>query len=144
MYRRIRLTCSDTWRTLAIPSNAPVFDLSPSANQDSMPGRTPLNELRLSRLRCGSESRDRLLSFGTWYRHGPSASLAPCGEQTRLACTGTAWPSISGLHFRHRGFRPADARWIRAGNRDHRHGLAGDAAGYYHDTNSAAGHFRAA
>src|SRR6266568_529805 len=62
MYCRIRLTCSDTWRTLAIPSSAPVFDLSPRANQVSMPGRTPLNELRLSRLRCGSESRDRLLS----------------------------------------------------------------------------------
>src|ERR1035437_6397872 len=74
MYRRIRLTCSDTWRTLAMPSSAPVFDFSPRANQDSMPGRTPLNELRLSRLRCGSESRDRLLSSTKSMLPGGTAS----------------------------------------------------------------------
>src|ERR1700733_9550148 len=63
MYCRIRLTCSDTWRTLAIPTNAPVFDLSPRVNQDSMPGRTPLNELRLSRFEVGF-GKQRQTAFG--------------------------------------------------------------------------------
>src|ERR1700681_418418 len=62
MYFKIRLTCSDTCRTLSIPCKEPVFDLLPKSNHDSTPGRRALNPLRLSGFKCGSERSDRLLS----------------------------------------------------------------------------------
>src|SRR5947199_2378043 len=62
MYRMIMLTWSETCSTLASPSTLPVFDLLPREYHDSMPGRMALKPLRRSRLTCGSDSHERLLS----------------------------------------------------------------------------------
>src|SRR4029453_11699042 len=68
------LTWSETCWTFSIPCILPVFDLAPRSYHDSMPGSRALKPLRWSRLRCGSESNDRLLSAMKSMQPGGTAS----------------------------------------------------------------------
>src|SRR2546430_133585 len=114
MWRRIMLTCSDTCSTLACPSTLPVFDLFPRANHDSTPGSRALNPLRLSRITCGSDRSDRLLSATkSILPGGAAASIASRNSSNRTPKLGSCQPT-RGRARRH-GHRAAGAEQIAEG-----------------------------
>src|SRR5450756_1546352 len=100
-YRRIRLTWSDTSLTFSMPVFRPVIDLLPRSYQDSIPGSTALNPFRLSRLRWGSESSDRLLSAMKVMLPGGTASSITSRNRSNLTPKfGSCHPTRGRLTFR--------------------------------------------
>src|SRR2546425_612833 len=94
MCRRIMLTWSETCSTLARPSTLPVFDLLPRSYHDSMPGSSALKPLRRSRLTCGSESSERLLSATKSIDPGgAAASIASSTSSNRTPKLGSCQPT---------------------------------------------------
>ena len=89
------LTWSETCRTFSMPVRLPVFDLPPSEYHDSIPGRTALNPFFRSRCRCGSESRDRLLSARKSMRSGgTAASMVAMISSKRTPKLGSCQPTM--------------------------------------------------
>lgn len=69
----MRFTWSATCSTLSMPVRR-VLDLFPKSYHDSIPGRIARKPFRWSRLRCGSDRSDRLLSAMWRIRPGGTAA----------------------------------------------------------------------